>query len=353
MSALHEGFAEVVSTLKNASFADSNLCLTSGGSITPTTTIAESSVGDYESTAADADIILTKGSRRGPRRSAIGTTGYELVLADDGEGGTYFIQRSQDCSIIAVFKPVAEEIGCIDNPRGNNRGCRVDGFVPGTGAVREVAAYTLDADHAAHVPITIMRNIAGKGSGSFQQFIPGLQQSWNMTSEVRDKVSLADIQYLAMFDIRVFNTDRHGGNILVDPLSGALTAIDHSYILPRQFVDPEWEWLSWPESRRPILPQVREYYLTRNDERDADAVREIGVDEESVRFFMSSSSALRIILKAFPAATLIQVAEFFRRPTIATPSIFEQCLASSRAPLEDGGSILQHKFEKLLRSALH
>lgn len=345
-----EGFAEVMTTLSNASFGEE--CRPSNGdSITPTT-VLESSVGDADS-GPECEMTPSRYRRNGAR-ALIGNSGYELVLADDGEGGTYFVQRVHDGSKFAVFKPTNEEIGCVGNPRGNSSGCRVEGFLAGTGSIREVAAYKLDADHhAAHVPITIMRDVAGKGSGSFQQFIPGLQQSWNMSSEVREKVPLADLQYLALFDIRVFNTDRHGGNILVDPTNGSLTAIDHSYILPRQFVDPEWDWLSWPESKKQILPQVREYYLKRDDERDAEMLRTIGIDEESIRYFIACSSALRIALRRYPSATLIQVAEIFRRPTIATPSVFEQCLASSRAPLEDGGHILQEKFEKLLRSALH
>jgi len=347
-----EGFAEVVTTLNNSSLDDSRAA--GGNSITPTTVI-ESSVGgdDYSTTMDTPDMIVTRSRRNAHLRTPIGSTGYELVLADDGEGGTYYVQRNTGSSIIAVFKPINEEIGCSGNPRGHSRGCRVEGFVPGTGASREVAAYVLDDHHTAHVPITIMRDVVGKGPGSFQQFIPGLQQSWNMASSVRERVPLADLQYLALFDIRVFNTDRHGGNILVDPVTGSLTAIDHSYILPRQFVDPEWDWLSWPESRSPILTHVREYYLRRDDAKDADSLCKTGIDEESIRFFQASAAALRLILREFPSYNLIQIAELFRRPTIATPSVFEQCLASSRAPLEEGGNILQAKFEKLLRSMLH
>jgi hypothetical protein len=269
-----------------------------------------------------------------------------LTLAGDGEGGTYFVRPNapsvspDDSDVIAVFKPAAEEIGCVANPRGNDDHCRVEGFLPGSGAIREVAAYQLDFNHEVHVPETVLCSAPGKGLGSLQKFVVDLKQSWNMTPTTRSRISLASLQKLALFDIRVMNTDRHGGNILIHPESGELFGIDHSYILPPRFVDPEWDWLTWPEALRPILPEVRAFYQSLDDAEDARQLEKLGLDEDALQLFEASSVALRMILEITGSnLTLFTLAQFFRRPTIATPSTFEEILAESRASLEQGGQI--------------
>lgn len=280
----------------------------------------------------------------------------QLMLADDGEGGTYFVRERgapmspRDDDIIAVFKPAAEEIGCSGNPRGNVDERRVDGFEPGTGACREVAAKLLDHENRAHVPDTIFTSFTGKGVGSLQRYIPGLHQSWNMSPAMRQKMSLADLQSLALFDIRVMNTDRHGGNILIHPTTGALFAIDHSFILPPRFVDPEWDWLSWPESKAVLLPGVRQFFQNLDDDADFAMLTKLDLDEDSLQLFKASSMALKMILTLAPSnVTLAKIAEFFRRPTIACASPFEECVADARESLECGGKIRLGYLQSLLR----
>lgn len=73
---------------------------------------------------------------------------------------------------------------------------------------------------------------------------------------------------IGILDIRLFNTDRHAGNILVrrhrgsaSELSGEarlagvdrLIPIDHGFCLPEALEPPYFEWLFWPQVRVPLF----------------------------------------------------------------------------------------------------
>ena len=188
----------------------------------------------------------------------------------------------------------------------------------GEAAIREVAAYLLDYNHFAQVPHTVlvkfthpifhvspnkasssglieaasfsnietqsaasldsalststsqliqarrasMESSASSPSklGSLQEFVPHDCD----TSEIGTSMfSLQDVHRIAILDIRLFNTDRHAGNILVQRPSGAssklsalarlnqpqcrLLPIDHGFCLPEALEPPFFEWLHWPQ----------------------------------------------------------------------------------------------------------
>ena len=85
----------------------------------------------------------------------------ELVL--DGSGGTYFLKDSQKAKV-AVFKPADEEPYAENNPRGylpqagESLALR-EGIAPGEGCIREVAAFLLDHDGFAGVPMTTLAEV--------------------------------------------------------------------------------------------------------------------------------------------------------------------------------------------------
>lgn len=72
-----------------------------------------------------------------------------------------------------------------------------------------------------------------------------------------------DVHRIGILDIRIWNTDRHAGNILVRRpresslgLSGLakldfnqleLVPIDHGFCLPESLEPPYFEWLHWPQ----------------------------------------------------------------------------------------------------------
>lgn len=194
----------------------------------------------------------------------------------------------------------------------------------GEAAIREVAAYLLDHNHFAQVPHTVLvkfthpifhvqankpaspcladaasfndndtqsaasldsalststtqlilaRRASMEGSsgralpckiGSLQQFVAHDCD----TSEIGTSMfSLQDVHRIAILDIRLFNTDRHAGNILVQRPAGdtsrlsararlnqpqcRLLPIDHGFCLPEALEPPFFEWLHWPQVHQP------------------------------------------------------------------------------------------------------
>lgn len=193
----------------------------------------------------------------------------------------------------------------------------------GEAAIREVAAYLLDHDHFAQVPHTVLvkfthpifhvqsskpssprpeqqeasdilsqaslessmslssliqakRVSLDSNSGCRRQSIDnsrvvtklGSLQEFVLhdcdTSEMGPSLfSVQDVHRIAILDIRLFNTDRHAGNILVQrpKATGSkfsalerlnqppcrLLPIDHGFCLPEALEPPFFEWLHWPQ----------------------------------------------------------------------------------------------------------
>ena len=89
------------------------------------------------------------------------------------------------------------------------------------------------------------------------------------TSEMgSSRFAVADVHRIGILDLRLFNTDRHAGNILVrwprasganlgalarlDEAQLALVPIDHGFCLPEALEPPYLEWQHWPQARRPF-----------------------------------------------------------------------------------------------------
>ncbi|GJM98523.1 hypothetical protein PR202_ga15546 [Eleusine coracana subsp. coracana] len=87
---------------------------------------------------------------------------------------------------------------------------------------------------------------------------------------------------LAYFDIRIFNTDRHAGNLLVrKPGPGVdnfgerteLIPIDHGLCLPECLEDPYFEWIHWPQASIPFCEEELEYIANLDPVKDAEMLR--------------------------------------------------------------------------------
>jgi phosphatidylinositol 4-kinase type 2 len=222
--------------------------------------------------------------------------GLKPNLALEGSGGTYFMHDSRK-NPIAVFKPADEEPYADNNPRGYIRHQPGDslrkGIVPGEACIREVAAFLLDHDKFAGVPMTTLvearhpafntngsrlslaqggasvgshsvhlspgRNFQSTSDimrkpGSFQEFV---KCEFSMDDISPSKISVDEVHKIAILDIRIMNADRNAANLVVrrnpdNTLS--LVPIDHGYCL-RSVCDVSWMdwcWLDWPQ-----LKQVR------------------------------------------------------------------------------------------------
>ncbi|KAK9844154.1 hypothetical protein WJX81_006193 [Elliptochloris bilobata] len=258
------------------------------------------------------------------------------VAAEAGLGGTYFFMDSEGRRV-AIIKPVDEEPLAPNNPKGFvGRALGDPGLKPtvrvGEAAMREVAAYLLDHEHFARVPATalvkvshtifhVAPSVAAAASAPLPPASPAgglsaamrsrtdsgelwtgpvgpapklcsMQQFMHHdcdTSEVgSSRFSVGDVHRIGILDLRLFNTDRHAGNILAvraprpsppgpaaargggGPASGwarsrleseamALIPIDHGFCLPEALEPPYFEWLHWAAAMIPFSDEELAY----------------------------------------------------------------------------------------------
>ncbi|XP_073131537.1 phosphatidylinositol 4-kinase gamma 4-like [Henckelia pumila] len=250
--------------------------------------------------------------------------GNQPILSSEGSGGTYFMQDSSDQNYISVFKPIDEEPMAVNNPRGLPLSSDGEGLKKGTrvgeGALREVAAYILDhpiggprnicGDEKgfAGVPPTVMvkcRHTAfnySKGTqtcdkfGSLQMFVKNCGSCEDMGPR---SFPVEEVHKICVLDIRLANVDRHAGNILVqkrgDKGQIVLIPIDHGYCLPQSFDDCTFEWLYWPQARKPFSPSTIAYINSLDTEKDIELLKFHGWDlpHECARVFRVSTLLLK------------------------------------------------------------
>jgi hypothetical protein len=249
---------------------------------------------------------------------------------------------------IGVFKPHDEEMGCMNNPKGftpktpsftDHNVFR--GAEAGEAAFRECAAYILDHEHFSGVPATglvVCSHPTFSSSlsysdnfkiGSFQEFKEHDFDAEDISSSHYQQFPVLEVHKIAILDIRLLNTDRHGGNILVkanrsrtnskeDVLSDggydsdenlhrhddgdmmfkmdlededcydykeepnftlrpftdmeySLIPIDHGYTLPSTVSglrDLWFEWLKWPQAKIPFGLEAQRYIDRLNPDAD-------------------------------------------------------------------------------------
>lgn len=273
-------------------------------------------------------------------------SGYSPTLCPAGVGGTYFMKDSFN-NRIGVFKPHDEEMGCHNNPKGFTPlsdsfidVSKTRGVQGGDAAFRECAAYVLDHENFSGVPATDLvacnypcfhnsptttvssfteENLK---IGSFQEFKEHDFDAEDISPSKASRFPVNEVHKIALLDIRLFNTDRHGGNILVrkvvsphfqdvpkrdyscaeetvtgerqtqfrldfesddedygslggSPYSSMsssvsspseesfeLIPIDHGYTLPRSisgYTDSWFEWLNWPQAKLPFSNETKQY----------------------------------------------------------------------------------------------
>ncbi|KAK1293318.1 putative phosphatidylinositol 4-kinase type 2-beta [Acorus calamus] len=233
-------------------------------------------------------------------------SGVDPIPVHSGLGGAYYFRNSRGESI-AIIKPTDEEPFAPNNPKGfvgkalGQPGLKRSVRVGETG-FREVAAYLLDYDHFANVPPTVLVKIThsvfnvneGMNTGkaainhrhdreqvskiaSFQQFIP---HDFDASDHGTSSFPVSAVHRIGILDIRILNTDRHGGNLLVRKLDKVgrfgqveLIPIDHGLCLPESLEDPYFEWIHWPQASIPFSEDELEYIANLDPVRDADMLR--------------------------------------------------------------------------------
>lgn len=196
--------------------------------------------------------VDTVGGYGASSREALKTQASDKALSpiDEGQTGSVYAVEA-DGRKLAVFKPNSGE------------GFERHGIPAGKGALREEAVYVVDrlCEQWAGVPVTSQTSIEVEGrqlDGALQKFHEDATDFAEDVGMPRDfdeaiaKVRQEDAEGLALLDLRVCNTDRHGSNLLfLGPTwPKAMGPIDHGCCLP-----PWWAlgeavfdaWLGWPQ----------------------------------------------------------------------------------------------------------
>ncbi|CAN8266573.1 unnamed protein product [Cochlearia groenlandica] len=227
--------------------------------------------------------------------------GIEPLPVHSGLGGAYYFRNKKGQSV-AIVKPTDEEPFAPNNPKGfvgkalGQPGLKSSVRVGETG-FREVAAYLLDYGRFANVPPTALVKITHsifnvndgvKGNkprekklvskiASFQKFVA---HDFDASDHGTSSFPVASVHRIGILDIRIFNTDRHGGNLLVKKLDGVgtfgqmeLIPIDHGLCLPETLEDPYFEWIHWPQASLPFSDEELEYIRNLDPLKDCEMLR--------------------------------------------------------------------------------
>uniref|UniRef100_A0A5B6ZP33 1-phosphatidylinositol 4-kinase n=1 Tax=Davidia involucrata TaxID=16924 RepID=A0A5B6ZP33_DAVIN len=227
--------------------------------------------------------------------------GVDPIPVHSGLGGAYYFRDNRGESV-AIVKPTDEEPFAPNNPKGFvGKALGQPGLKPsvrvGETGFREVAAYLLDYGHFANVPPTalvkITHSIFNVNDGvngnkphnkklvskiaSFQQFIP---HDFDASDHGTSSFPVAAVHRIGILDIRIFNTDRHAGNLLVRKLDGVgrfgqveLIPIDHGLCLPESLEDPYFEWIHWPQASIPFSEDELAYIENLDPIGDSEMLR--------------------------------------------------------------------------------
>ncbi|XP_035836779.1 phosphatidylinositol 4-kinase gamma 7 [Helianthus annuus] len=229
-------------------------------------------------------------------------SGVDPIRVHGGLGGAYYFRNcSGEC--VAIVKPTDEEPFAPNNPKGfvgktlGQPGLKRSVRVGETG-FREVAAYLLDYDHFANVPPTALVkithsvfNVNDDGmSGnnrkkkcfskiaSFQQFIV---HDFDASDHGTSSFSVSNVHRIGILDVRILNTDRHAGNLLVRKVNDGgklgqqveLIPIDHGLCLPESLEDPYFEWIHWPQASIPFSEDELDYIESLDPYQDSEMLR--------------------------------------------------------------------------------
>ncbi|KAI3799084.1 hypothetical protein L1987_34374 [Smallanthus sonchifolius] len=225
--------------------------------------------------------------------------GIEPVPISSGLGGAYYFKNC-DGDYVAIVKPTDEEPFAPNNPKGFvGRVLGQPGLKPSvrfceTG-FREVAAFLLDHDQSDKVPPTTLMKINHSifnvndevdeikfqntmrvcKIASLQQYI---HHDFDASDHRTSSFPVSAVHRIGILDVRLLNTDRHAGNILVKKPNNSfdqveLVPIDHGLCLPESLDDPYFEWIHWPQASIPFSDDELEYISNLEPVYDSELLR--------------------------------------------------------------------------------
>lgn len=276
-----------------------------------------------------------------------------LALCEQGVGGTYFVGDDSGKKF-AIFKPSDEEPGSPSNPK---QLLSQPLLPPGGGAIREVAAYLLDHQRRAGVPEThMLYNVCNEKvwanpdgsaipkSGSIQKFVNNIGDTTSMGSAL---FSVDDVHNIGVLDIRLFNMDRNGENLLVQKNGDQyrLIPIDHAYILPAKLDNAFFEWMYWRQAKQPFSADMLKYIESIDIENDANILASLGIEESCVKTMRLTTTILKHGARA--GLTLFDIATMVSRQKPSQESPLEMIVARA-----EKSNSFEEEFVKLVSEAI-
>lgn len=292
---------------------------------------------------------------------------HDPELCEEGVNGTYFLRNTAG-EIIAIFKPRDEE-GCSPkNPKNSYQDAldfpQKKGIKIGEGAQREVAAYLLDKETGfANVPRTVMvalHHPIFDGNavhslehglqlkiGSLQEFIPNDGSAEDLGPNF---FSVQDTHRIGILDLRIFNNDRHGGNMLVQRKGQGykLIPIDHSFSLSDTLSTSWFDWLSWPQAKVPFDQRELDFIQAIDLEQDINMLNRLGIRRECLRTYRISTTLL--MKGAAKGLTLFEIGSMASREDPDEPCPLEKIYEEACDQVRRDGFMHEEKvLEQLWR----
>jgi len=192
--------------------------------------------------------------------------------------------------------------------------------------------------------------------GSFQAYKEHDGDTEDISPNFIAKFPMHEVHKIAVLDIRLLNTDRHGGNILFKHTTKehgqrtiTLIPIDHGYTLPSSFADIYFVWLNFPQSKQKMDPRTRSYIDSLDVSRDIEILqKKFGKKSFTNEHFRNMRIAFMWLQKGSKAdLTLYQIGDAMCRMDVSvTQSLLERmCFEAARIVLHLAGRETNLSFQ--------
>ncbi|KAE8911394.1 hypothetical protein PF005_g6019 [Phytophthora fragariae] len=313
--------------------------------------------------ALDAKWLTTEAAERFAEQvnCMVADASSSFQITSEGCGGAYFLttESMKKSNPLGIFKPRDEEYMAPKNPRGYVKDNAVvgvtehpvnKGFRVGNGALRECAAYLLDDAYGnfSGVPVTNLMVLSVNGEekeGSMQRFVASQCSAEDMGTL---KFAIPEVHKIGILDVRLFNTDRHAGNILLSARPNdqtfGMTPIDHGFCLPsyKQLDGATFEWLQWPQAEFPFTCAELDHIASLDETRDAAMLRVVGIEEECVTTMRVCTAVLKRGAEA--GFSLFEIGSLLQRDgDFSSPSQLELVVAKAATVVKEDLGMTEEK----------
>jgi hypothetical protein len=287
------------------------------------------------------------------------TNGLQLhapELCEDGVNGTYFLKNGEG-NHVGVFKPLDEQGDNDNNPKSGKDTVSSDddsqepvdmarhGISSSDTIYREVAAFLLDRKGFFGVPKTSLivlrhpelRDRSPESTspmvdlsklpsniklGSLQEYIENDGSSADFSPSL---FPVNEVHKIGILDLMLFNTDRHSGNILLKKQQDGkykLIPIDHGFSMPETLDGAWFDWLTWPQAKKPFDEETKNFIESINIEEETSMLKKcLGIEDKFLRTMKISTYWLK--KAASKGLTLYQIASVVCRQDMSEPSELE------------------------------